>query len=200
MTQIYIGGDSFCYYRNKEDWPAIVASLLGHQLAGQGFPGDSWWHTRKHLLQYLKSHPETQTFILCHTDPFRPLTGQQFFKNAEAEQVKEQYFKYFVDYEVSLWTVEQWYLELNELLKNRQVIHFQSFASSRNPFKLLSGIRVATPLINLSLGSENYDFINDPRRNHFSPEQNQLFAELVINCLASQQNDLEISFKSTTST
>jgi hypothetical protein len=194
MTQIYIGGDSFCYYRSKQDWPAIVANLLGYQLAGQGFPGDCWWHTRKNLLQYLKTYPDTPTFIFCHTDPYRPLTGQQFFKNAEAEKVKEQYFKYFVDYDVSLWTVEQWYLELNELLKDRQVLHFQSFASSHAPFKLLSGIRVATPLIELSLGRKQYDFMNDPRRNHFSTEQNQLFAELAVNCFSSKQNDLEISF------
>ena len=193
MTPVYIGGDSFCYYRGTEDWPAIVANLLGYQLAGHGFPGDCWWHTRKNLLQHLKNYPDTRTFIFCHTDPFRPLTGQQFFKNAEAEQVKEQYFKYFVDYDVSLWTVKHWYLELNELLKDRQVLHFQSFASSRDLFRLLSGTRVATPLIDLSLGREQYDFMNDPRKNHFSLEQNQLFAELAVKCLVSKQNDLEIS-------
>jgi hypothetical protein len=73
------------------------------------------------------------------------------------------------------------------------VLHFQSFASSRDLFRLLSGTRVATPLIDLSLGREQYDFMNDPRKNHFSLEQNQLFAELAVKCLVSKQNDLEIS-------
>ena len=194
MAQIYIGGDSFCYYRNSQDWPSIVANTLGYELLGQGFPGDGWWLTRKHLLQHLKNYPDTQAFIFCHTDPFRPLTGQQFFKNPEAEQVKKMYFKYFVDYEVSLWTVEQWYLELNKLLKDRRVLHFQSFSSSRDPFRLLSGTRVTTPLVELSLENNTYDFLNDPRRNHFSLEQNQLFAQLVIDCLNSNDNDLKISF------
>ena len=172
-----------------------VADTLGYQLAGQGFPGDSWWLTRQHLIDHLSSNPNTEVFVFCHTDPFRPLTGQQFFKNPDADLVKEQYFKYFVDYDVSLWTVKQWYLELNELLKDRTVLHFQSFASSREPFKSLMGIRVATPLIELSLEpGVDYDFMNDLRRNHFSPEQNQLFARLVVDCLASKQNDLKITF------
>ena len=194
MNRIYIGGDSFCYYRTTQDWPGILAQQLGLELTGRGFPGDSWWHTRTHLLKYLKTHPETATFVFCHTDPFRPLTGQVFFKNPAAEQVREQYFKYFVDYEVSIWTVQQWYQELNELLKDRQVVHFQSFASSCEPFKLLAGTRVSTPLVELSLTSQQFDFMNDPRRNHFSPEQNQQFADIVAECLRSQSTDLEISF------
>ena len=194
MTQVYIGGDSFCYYRNPQDWPSLVAKTLGSELSGQGFPGDCWWLTRKNLLQHLKNYPDTQTFIFCHTDPFRPLTGQQFFKNSEAEQVKEIYFKYFVDYDVSLWTVRQWYLELNELLKDRRVLHFQSFSSSRDPFKLLSGTRVTTPLVALSLENGEQNFLNDLRRNHFSLEQNQLFAQLVVDCLHSNDNDLKVSF------
>ena len=194
MSRIYIGGDSFCYYRTSTDWPGILAQQLGSELAGRGFPGDSWWHTRTHLLEHLKTHPDTATFVFCHTDPYRPLTGQMFFKNPAAEQAKEQYFKYFVDYEVSLWTVQKWYLELNELLADRQVLHFQSFASSRKPFKLLTGTRVATPLIELSLKGQPQDFMNDPRRNHFSAEQNQQFAAIAAECLNSQSTDLEILF------
>ena len=194
MTQVYIGGDSFCYYRSEQDWPYIVANNLGYELLGQGFPGDCWWLTRKNLLQHLEKYPNTQTFIFCHTDPFRPLTEQQFFKNSEAEQVKEMYFKYFVDYDVSLWTVKHWYLELNEWLRDRQVLHFQCFSSSSTPFKLLSGTRVTTPLVNLSLENNEHNFLNDSRRNHFSLEQNQLFAQLVVDCLHSNDNDLKISF------
>ena len=191
---IYIGGDSFCYYREDNDWPKIVADTLGHELAGQGFPGDCWWLTRQHLINHLKIYPSTEIFIFCHTDPFRPLTGQKFFKNPEADQVREQYFRYFVDYDVSLWTVQNWYVELNKLLTDKHVLHFQSFASSKEPFKLLSGTRVITPLVDLSLKNSQLVFTNDPRRNHFSTEQNYEFAQLAIQCLRSKDNDLQISF------
>jgi hypothetical protein len=199
MNNIYISGDSFCYYRSANDWPYIVAKQLELTLQGQGFPGDSWWLTRQHLLQYLKSPAaqDTQVFILCHTDPFRPLTGQQLFKNSEAEIVKKNYFKYFVDYDISLWAVQNWYQELNQLLQGRRVLHFQSFASSEKPFGHLQGQKVITPLVELSLfANPEIDFMNDPRRNHFDIDHNQKFADLVLECLDSNQKELQISFES----
>ena len=192
---VYIGGDSFCYYRSHKDWPFLVSKQLGLELQGQGFPGDSWWHTRRHLLSYLSSEKsqDTDVFILCHTDPFRPLTGQYLFKNLEAQQVKQQYFRYFVDYEVSLWTTQNWYQELNQRLKNDKVLHFQCFSSSREIFSLLQGTRVVTPLVNLSLQNNLFDFTNDPRRNHFDEAQNKMLADRAVECLSSLKNDLEIS-------
>ena len=198
MTRIYIGGDSFCYYRNEStDWPTLVAEHMGLELRGRGFPGDSWWLTRINLLEHLALFPDTQTFVFCHTNPHRLLTGQRLFKNSEAEQVKQQYLKYFIDDDVSLWTVRQWYLELNQLLAGRHVLHFQSFSSSQEPFKLLAGTRVSTPLIELSVGPDpTQDFMNDPRRNHFSTEQNKQFAQIVVDCLSTEQTDLKISWNS----
>ena len=199
MKRLYIGGDSFCYYRKEvTDWPNAVAAKLGCELRGRGFPGDSWWLTRTNLLENLASFPDMQTFIFCHTNPHRPLSAQKLFKNHEAEQVKQQYLKYFADDEISLWTVTHWYQELNQLLAGRQVLHFQSFASSQEPFKLLEGTRVTTPLVELSLGADHSGsaLINDDRRNHFSTEQNQLFAQQVLDCLASDKNDLQISWPS----
>ena len=170
---------------------------MGLELRGRGFPGDSWWLTRINLLEHLALFPDTQTFVFCHTNPHRVLTGQRLFKNPDAEQVKQQYLKYFIDDAVSLWTVRQWYLELNQLLAGRRVLHFQSFTSSQEPFQLLAGTRVTTPLIQLSLGSDPaQDFINDTRRNHFDTEQNKQFAQRVVDCLSTEQTDLEISWNS----
>jgi hypothetical protein len=196
MKHIYIGGDSFCYYRQANDWPGVLADKLNLQLTGRGFPGDSWWHTRQNLLQYLSTveSNSTELFVFCHTDPFRILTSQVLFKNLEADNIKKNYFKYFVDYEISLWTVKHWYLELNQLLKNQKVIHFQCFSSSSEPFQLLSGIRVITPLVELSMNNSTENFMQDTRRNHFDPLQNQLFAQKIIECLNSDANNLEISF------
>lgn len=196
MTNIYIGGDSFCYYRNDYDWPGLVGKLLNAQIHGAGFPGDTWWFTRKNLIEYLSTSTgqATEIFVFCHTDPYRPLIGQKMFKNLEAEVIKEVYFKYFVDYDISLWTTRQWYIELNRLLQNKKVLHFQSFASSKEIFKTLNGIRVITPLVTLSLNDASVDFMNDPRRNHFDLDHNKRFAEIVVDCLGKEPGELEISF------
>ena len=198
MSRIYIGGDSFCYYRDAEsDWPVLVAAKLGYRLHGRGFPGDSWWLTRRNLLEHMAAFPDTETFIFCHTNPHRLLTGQRLFKNSEAEAVKQQYLRYFIDYDVGMWAVRQWYQELNQLLAGRQVLHFQSFASSNEPFQLLEGRKFTTPLMTLSLGpNPTDDFMNDTRRNHFDTEQNQQFAHLVTECLSVDTVDLQIDWHS----
>lgn len=196
MKNIFIGGDSFCYYREDNDWPKILADKLHLKLKGRGFPGDCWWHTRQNLLQYLSTadSSNTEIFVFCHTDPFRMLTSRCFFKNVEADEVKKKYLKYFVDHEISLWTVKHWYLELNQLLKDQKVIHFQCFSGSNELFELLSGIRVITPLVELSMNKTTEQFMQDSRRNHFDLLQNQLFAQKIIECLNSNTNNLEISF------
>jgi len=197
LKNVYIGGDSFCYYRQEHDWPYIVAKLLNRNLRGRGFPGDSWWHTKKHLTKYLDSSwaKNTDIYIFCHTDPYRPLTGQTFSNNPEAEVIKNQYYKYFVDYDVSLWAVQHWYQELNNMMTDHTVLHFQSFNTSSDVFQQLNGTRVLTPLVELSLGGKSWnEFMNDSRHNHFDTEHNKKFAELVIQSLSSNQNNLEISF------
>lgn len=202
MRSIYIGGDSFCYYRKSGDWPVILANKLNLQLKGCGFPGDSWWRTRQHLMQYLstKKSKNTEIFVFCHTDPYRLLTSQTTFENYEAQKARLQYIKYFMDYDIGLWTTRHWYLELNELLKNQRVIHLQCFDSSRPIFPLLSGLRITTPLVKLSL--KDNETIGewkrpmghlDDRRNHFNPAQQQSLAQKIVDCLGSDANDFEIS-------
>lgn len=202
MRSIYIGGDSFCHHRKSGDWPAILADKLNLQLKGHGFPGESWWHTRQHLLQYLatKKSKSTEIFVFCHTDPYRFLTGQTFFQNPDALTIKNQYLKYFLDYDIGLWTTKHWYLELNELLKNQKVIHLQCFESTQPIFSLLSGRRIVTPLVELSL-KDTETMIEwsrpkghlDDRRNHFNPTQQQSLAQKIVDCLGSDANDFKIS-------
>ena len=204
MRSIYIGGDSFCHHRAAGDWPVVLADKLNLQLKGHGFPGESWWHTRQHLLQYLatKKSKNTEIFVFCHTDPYRFLTSQIFFQNPNALAIKNQYLKYFLDYDIGLWTTKHWYLELNELLKNQKVIHLQCFESSRSIFSLLSGQRIITPLVELSL--KDHETMAewsrplghlDYRRNHFNPAQQQSLAQKIVDCLSRTDNDIEINLK-----
>lgn len=113
--------------------------------------------------------------------------------------IKNQYLKYFLDYDIGIWTTRHWYLELNELLKNQRVIHLQCFESTQPIFPLLSGQRIVTPLVELSK-KDNETMIEwstmghlDDRRNHFNPAQQQSLAQKIVDCLGSDANDFEIS-------
>jgi len=98
-------------------------------------------------------------------------------------QVREMYYKYIHDYEISDWVTRQWYLELNQLLAGQTVVHIQCFNSTQAFFPVLEGIKISDPLLDLSLkeiGGKLSSFLNDSRPNHFSPAGNQLVADMVL--------------------
>jgi hypothetical protein len=188
---IYIGGDSFCHYRTDAEnhWPAILADRLNLSLEGEGFPGQSWWATRQHFISYANSpkFDQTKIFIFCHTDQNRILTKNRLTDhpgNEEITNVRRMYYKYIHDYEISDWCTEQWYRELNSILKNRLVLHIQCFHSTKSFFPVLEGLKISEPLLDLSLTEINNKldkFLEDSRHNHFTPDGNRTVADIVLN-------------------
>jgi hypothetical protein len=76
----------------------------------------------------------------------------------------------------------QWYQELNQLLAGRAVIHLQCFNSTSRYFDQLQGLRFTAALTELSVAEPGADrglFMADPRRNHFSAENNCQLADFV---------------------
>jgi len=189
---LYVGGDSFCEFRDNPntDWPLILASCLGLPLQGQGFPGYSWWMTRKHLLQYKDSaeYNPSDVFVFCHSEPNRMLLDYTIdHTTASPEQLKEMYFKHFHSDAISEWTTIQWYKELNDILRGHKVLHVQCFANTQHYFDTLDGLKFTTPLMELSLKEEdgNIDkFLFDKRRNHFNTENNRQLAEQFYKLLS----------------
>jgi len=185
---LYVGGDSFCSERSwQEHWPLMLADLLGYQLKGQGFPGQGWWNTRKHLISYLDSELSAQTeiFVLCHTNINRPLmtmkNGTERF-----QEVSKIYHTYMEDDDISSWQASCWYVELNRLLKNKTVVHIPCFRHGQKLQDLLEGIRVTPALINFAQTGEEW-------ANHLSPDQNRLLAQQLHRIITDSGSTSEIS-------
>jgi hypothetical protein len=190
---LYIAGDSYCFYREDptQHWPAALAHSLDLNLTGAGYPGQGWWALRRDLIAYSKTaaFDQTQVFVLCHTEPARMLTSQPIWNTGQEEPVKEVYYKYIYSADVAAWAVEQWYQELNRLLQGRTVVHVPCFEHPE--FELLQCTRLDQPLLELSIrsaggstdlagwgGSEVRQRMND-LPNHLSPEHNIELAELI---------------------
>jgi hypothetical protein len=101
------------------------------------------------------------------------------------DKIKATYLKYFHSEDISAWTTQQWYKELNSLLENKKVLHVQCFTNTAPYFYLLNGLKHETPLIELSLAEVNHidQFLYDNRRNHFSRENNHILADKFYNLL-----------------
>lgn len=187
---IYITGDSFCHYRSPRhnDWPAVLAQQLNLNLAGVSFPGCGWWPAREPLLKHLEEHgSDTKLFVFCHTDCHRPLSNHKVLysiNDKEMVSAWETYYRHFNNEQIDYWVIEKWYLELNDVLAGYDVIHLQCFMTTNQFFPVLNGCRIATSLSERSLefGDWGNGLVEDPRRNHFSEDQNIWLAEQILKC------------------
>lgn len=185
---IYIGGDSFCSERSSMDhWPVMLSNSLGLKLQGKGFPGQGWWNTRKHLRSYLDSDlaAQTETFVLCHTNINRPLMTMTN-GTKEFQEVAKIYHTYMEDDEISVWQASQWYLELNQWLEHKTVIHIPCFRYGQKLQDLLDGHCVIPALINFAQHGADW-------ANHFTPEQNRSLANQLFRIITDPGSGLEIS-------
>ena len=173
MKYIYVGGDSFCACRTNKQfhWPLILANMTNLQLEGKGFPGISWWHTRKHLI-----------------DSTTPVE----------EQIKNFYYKHIHSYEINHWAMLQYFKELNTMFESKKVIHLHGFPTSMMYKNILDGINLLPSLITMSLheleGNNKINhFINDHRDNHFTAESNKKIAQIIFQSLTSTHKEIQIS-------
>ena len=198
MSYLYIVGDSYCYHREDEDyhWPAILAKKLNLQLQGIGFPGQSWWPVRKHLLDYVNSayFDKTQYFVICHTQPGRLLSSNPIFDSGsiEADNAKKIWHTYIHTHDVSTWCLHHWFLEINKLLQEKNVIHIKCFEHDQESFSILKGLKFEHVLLKLAIKSavecvgvsthnwhKNHDVkkLMDDNHNHLSPQYNKILAD-----------------------
>jgi len=200
---IVIIGDSFAYHRfQNSDWPKYLTYLLTNQYdqpRGKGFPGASWWSTRKCLLEEIKKKP-IKLLILCHTEPSRIPSDHDFGLNissvnsngiyvAEDKKINfydqiliasKLYFEHLISLDFHKWARLKWLEELDTLVEEYQipkVIHLYCFKDLSN-IEFKNGITISSIL-------KNRMTMHDIKaRNHFTEEVNiQLAKELykVIN-------------------
>lgn len=200
MKSIYIVGDSYCFDRENSDahWPAALAKLLNLSLEGKGFPGEGWWTSRTHLINYINSAKfiDTEYFIFCHTEHCRVLSND--FVTAE---VKDFWFKHIQVDEITSWYTQKWYLEINDLLRNKKIIHLRGFHSV--DLGQLNGLKFTTPLIELSIRSaggtrDNWHLdskiskLMNENKNHLSPSDNIRLAERIHQVLQLPWHETEL--------
>lgn len=185
---LYVSGDSFCFHRNDPSahWPARLAELLNLSLEGEGFPGQSWWPTRKNFNDYILTEKfnDTNVFIFCHTDIYRPLTSNKIWSHGYTQEMLDFHTKYILDYQVNDWTSSNWYGEINQAIKDKLVIHLHCFDSNKHIRSMLHGLHVETELIKLSRFNHK-NSINKMNHsdNHFTQRGNYLFADFLYQCI-----------------
>jgi len=204
---ILIVGDSFSMHRDSDsDWPTLLATLQSGVVKrprGQGFPGASWWSTRKCLLAELEVKvPEV--LVMCHTESARIPSDFDFGLNiASAADCKvpvpksqehnyvpkikdaaAMYYTYLASTDYSNWAQAAWYTELESILATYnipKVVHLHCFPTYYGQthlhcFKV--GITNVVPLWDLCK-----DVPAGTGRNHFTVEQNIKIAHAINNTL-----------------
>jgi hypothetical protein len=191
MSNIYITGDSFCFWRENPayHWPLILANKLNLTLTGQGYPAKSWWYARQNLYEYKKSidFNRTELFIFCHTEPLRILSTKItscFPEDIPDEfHANEVYYKHIYDEDFHKWAMTKYFHELNDMLANRKVIHLFCFKESlKLGFNICNGYKNVVDLKSLM----NKDINTEQSYNHFLPESNVQLADFLFDLYVTQ--------------
>lgn len=204
---VLIVGDSFALHRDSEsDWPTLLATLqtgVSKQPRGQGFPGASWWSTRKCLLAELEIKVP-QVLVMCHTESARipsdfdfglnpasatdchvPMPrGQEHNYVPKIKEAAAMYYTYLASNEYSNWAQAAWFKELEQLIIDNaipHVVHLHCFPPGPGQTALHCfqvGITNAVPLCDLCQGVDQ-----STASNHFTAEQNVKIAHAINNTL-----------------
>lgn len=209
---IAIVGDSFC--QNSEGWPKMLASKINHRnLVVDGIGGAGWWPIRDRLLS-MKQHTDffndVELLIYIHTQKDRLFTVNRElftvpaqhlplrFSNQDIDEktlAVSLYYKYLHDVTFTQWVQEQWFVEFSEICKNIPKIINLFFDPPPSDI-LPPGIIVNTSLLDLALiqHTSHEQLRDDGLRgflNHFSLQNNQVFADQLYEIIQGNQNDFD---------
>jgi len=190
MSYIWISGDSFCWQREnpETDWPLILANQLELKLEGEGFPGQHWWPVMKTLLDYAQTeHTDCDRLI---TPPDIKIVRQEQFTLKQREHISEIYFKYIYSREMIQWMSEMYFKDLNRILADKKPIYLNVFGELGEGFEtdkhlfnsILNGMKTSPDQNLRDFCTHDYDAYGpDTHPNHFTPDQNQKFADILFN-------------------
>tara|TARA_B110000285_G_scaffold222384_1_gene276491 strand:- start:5467 stop:6147 length:681 start_codon:yes stop_codon:yes gene_type:complete len=203
-SELLILGDSFCSDRYKKStWPKLVSSTLCNLSydsvivpRGCGYAGASWWSSRRELLDNLKLNTP-KVAIFCHTEPNRlpskdnyalnistieakniyKCDGKTFtnIKNKRLLAAASLYYEQLWTHEYSMWSVTQWFKELDELTQGiEKVLHFYSFSGDYTNYTFNNGITFADSLKTYAVSDKLSE------GNHFTVVNNLKLAKLIL--------------------
>jgi hypothetical protein len=203
---VLIVGDSWCAERDKfQYWPNYLLFELTEISKGiprgKGYPGCSWWSTRKKLFDELNNRP-AKVIIIVHTDPNRipsdqdlPMTVNMAFRTVTVKgrwetQKKElraraaaEYYSHLYSANFHTWAEQKWFEELDSFLidhKNSKIIHLYGHRTNiDNQYKFNMGVTVEPHLYQYY--AHNTQNIAYP--NHMSIEHNEKLALSLKNII-----------------
>ena len=186
---ILIVGGSICQHRDSLDhWPKLLCCLLTGDLndtrdaPGIGYPGASWWSTKRYLDAALTQH-KPKVLIVTHAESGRiphddhlPLNGAiAMFKqlnliDKRIYNAAEQYYRYLYSEDFHLWAQHRWFDELDNITKDIPLTIHILQNSDQWTFK--NGITIDQALEDLS----TRPFWDNECRNHLTPDENTRLA------------------------
>lgn len=196
-NDVLIVGDSFCADRSfPQTWPQILTCRLtdlpfkpGRDPRGKGFPGASWWSTRKFLLKEI-SKEIPKVVVICHTEPFRLPNDDNLGINTRSvlediifipndcsiklspnfKKAALGYYEHLISEDFHLWSFKQWLQESDKILssfsKIEKVVHLFCFDFPVNLYQFKKGITFDRSLHSYQRVSESVSISVAP--NHFS--------------------------------
>lgn len=191
----------------NRSWVDIITNHYDLDLYCFGYAGKSWYYSRHMWYMAMDGLPDmlhnTDILVFVHTDAYRynsvdPDVSTQLtvddetYSNQNLKTAFKYWNTYLYDGNFQEWAQRAWFRELNERLgpmPNLKILHFFSFPQT---LKIIphdtTGMIFTTPLVHLSLGEitgtdEEISLKGmkyDGRCNHFSKENNQHLANVVI--------------------
>jgi len=211
---ILILGDSFC--QNKEGWPDMLCEKFSYNIAiTQGTPGVGWWAIRSNLLQCQQQSDfflDTKLLIFIHTQKSRlfkqdlslfNILPQELPLSYSNNSIDEKtlsvslYYKYIHEVLFADWAEQQWFREFKEICKPIPLI-VNLFFETQKILPTLPGICVPTGLLDLNKAqyrqptSMAFDGLKG-YINHFTPENNKIFANQLYNIICGKSIDFDIT-------
>jgi hypothetical protein len=98
-------------------------------------------------------------------------------------EVTKMYYKYLYEEQIHNWAMERWFIELNELLAEKTVIHLFCFSDAKKLSDRLNGYKLKESLHYKSVQLDNLHNENntEERINHFTKSFNVNFANSLAN-------------------
>lgn len=215
---LLIVGDSFCEIQSG--WPGHLHAQLDSQQTTQfhcqGFPGGSWWKIKQYVdgLNYNKSEfmKQLEYAVIIHPHIHRPIqSATEWFPPAiplprhydnktipEDQLAISLYYKYIDNPDFQIWAFQKWAEEVETLFASHvKLVHLVTSQQALDLLPAMRGQVVTTPLNDLAAVQyangvfTGVDTIPDVA-NHFSPENNMMFAQEIQRVISTGATQINI--------
>ena len=215
---LLIVGDSFC--EKWAGWPMHLHALLDKQFKtkcmSRGFPGGSWWKIKEYISGVNHNHSDfvqqLEYAVIIHPNIHRPLQSviewfpqaislPRYYDNKtipEDQIAISLYYKYIDNPDFQIWAFQKWAEEVETLFADHvKLVHLVTAQHTLDHLPAMRGQVVTTPLYDLAAvqyadgAFTGIDTIPGVA-NHFSPENNIVFAEEMYKVISTGATQINI--------